>query len=288
MKKLLILSGKGGTGKTTIAAAFIRFADAKAFADADVEAPNLHLVSGITETAEQSPYYGSKIAVIDEELCDNCGVCIEKCLFDALYSDGKKVSVSTFSCEGCGVCSYVCPRNAVTLKDDESGIMSLYKGRKTFSTAELKIGRGNSGKLVSAVKTHLYKAAPNADLVIIDGPPGIGCPVIASMRGADLVLIVTEPSVSGISDLKRLMKTAAVFQTKIAVCVNKYDVSAEKTEEIKKFCDENGILFAGVIPYDKTASLMSNKGLTLADADNPARDSLKRVFDNTIDALNAS
>ena len=287
MKKLLILSGKGGTGKTTVASAFIKFADAEAFADADVEAPNLHLVSGISSEPEQSPYYGSKMAVIDEKLCTNCGACIDKCLFNAIESDGEKAVISSFSCEGCGVCAYVCPEGAVTLRDDESGVMSLYRGKKTFSTAELKIGRGNSGKLVNAVKMHLYKAAPDADLVIIDGPPGIGCPVIASMRGANLVLVVTEPSVSGISDLKRLMRTAAVFQTKVAVCVNKYDVSVEKTEEIKKFCGENGLLFAGVIPYDKSASLMSNKGLTLADANNPARDSLKSVFDKTMEALNS-
>ena len=181
MKKLLILSGKGGTGKTTAAAAFIRFADARAFADCDVDAPNLHLVAGVGGTPEQFDYLGSRKAFIDPEKCIGCGACVKVCRFDAIKKSESLCEIVPYSCEGCGVCAAVCPQNAVSLQDDVAGEVALFKGERVFSTAELKMGRGNSGKLVSEVKLALINAARNEDLAIIDGSPGIGCPVIASM-----------------------------------------------------------------------------------------------------------
>ena len=288
MKKLLVLSGKGGTGKTTAAAAFIRFARARAFADCDVDAPNLHLVEGNLGEPECFDYLGSHKAVVDPEKCVNCGACRAVCRFDAIGADGESHSVNEFACEGCGVCAAVCPQGAISLRDDVAGEVRLYRDGRVFATAELKMGRGNSGKLVAEVKSALLKNAPAEDLAIIDGSPGIGCPVIASMSGADLVLIVAEPSVSGISDLERILKTAAVFRTKAVVCVNKWDTSPEKTEAIERFCAENEIPYVGRIPYDAEASNAINAGKSVADIDCAASRALREVFDRVMGVLTGS
>lgn len=279
MKRLLILSGKGGTGKTTTAAAFIRFSQAKAIVDCDVDAPNLHLVM----TPEVSPvvtdFLGGEKAVIDPDRCIGCGLCESHCRFDALRRQKGVYEVNEYACEGCGVCAYVCPQKAVRLTEDVAGRKELYLDESVFSTATLKMGRGNSGKLVTDVKMAVLKHAPKTELAVIDGSPGIGCPVIASVNGMDLVLIVAEPSQSGISDLKRLVKTARTFQASLAVCVNKWDVSPEHTEKIKIFCGEENIPFAGMIPYDKNAALAVNAGKSIADIDCPAREALKNIYE---------
>jgi len=285
MKKLLILSGKGGTGKTTTAAAFIRFADAHAYADCDVDAPNLHLVTAAGGPAECFDYLGSQKAVVDPGKCLGCGTCMEVCRFGAVRKVEGICKIDEFSCEGCGVCEAVCPTSAVSLQDDVAGEVTLYRFPSVFATAELKMGRGNSGKLVSEVKLALTNAARGEHLAIIDGSPGIGCPVIASMSGVDLVLIVAEPSLSGISDLKRILKTAEIFQTKAAVCVNKYDASLESTEQIERFCADHPVPFAGRIPYDRQASLAINAGKSLADVDCPASHALREVFARTMKLL---
>lgn len=285
MKKLLILSGKGGTGKTTTAAAFIRFADAKATADCDVDAPNLHLVSEHKSVPEVTDFLGGDKAVIDTEKCIGCGRCAEICRFNAINKNDGEYIVNEFLCEGCGVCEYICSEGAVKLLPDVAGRKELYINDGVFSTATLKMGRGNSGKLVTDVKTAMLKNAPDTPLAIIDGSPGIGCPVIASVSGVDLVLVVAEPSLSGINDLKRLIDVAGTFGVKIAVCVNKWDVSPENTKEIKNFCDETGIPFTGKVPYDKNASEAINSGLSIADVECSARDALKEIFENTIELL---
>ncbi len=285
MKRLLILSGKGGTGKTTTAAAFVHMAKARAFADCDVDAPNLHLVAGVSGEPERRDFLGGQKAAVDENLCTGCGKCAEHCRFDAISLAGSKAQVLDYACEGCGVCQYVCPQKAVSLQEDVAGAQYLYKGERVFSTAKLKMGRGNSGKLVTAVKLALMKNAPQTELAIIDGSPGIGCPVIASVSGVDLVLVVAEPSLSGISDLKRLMKTAETFQTELAVCVNKWDVSPENTEKIQAFCRENQVAFLGKIPYDKTASQAINQGKNLAEVDCPGGRALREIYDKVIQML---
>lgn len=285
MRRLLILSGKGGTGKTTTAAAFIRFSNAKATADCDVDAPNLHLINARTEEPEVSEFFGGDKASIDPELCIGCGICASYCRFDALKENNGIYQVNEYACEGCGVCAAACPQKAVTLKVDAAGRKELYRKDGVFSTASLKMGRGNSGKLVTDVKMAMLKNAPETDLAIIDGSPGIGCPVIASVSGMNLVLMVAEPSVSGISDLKRLLKTTEVFQTPVAVCVNKYDTAPEKAEEIKRFCQDNGIPFVGFLPYDKTASKMINEGKSIADAECPLRDALWDVYQKVMELL---
>ncbi len=289
MKRLLILSGKGGTGKTSTAAAFIRFAGARAIADCDVDAPNLHLVISPQGEAEYADFIGGDKAHVDSIKCIGCGICRSHCRFDALTIENGRARVNEYACEGCGICRYVCPQNAVEMSADLAGRQALYRdGGKVFSTAMLKMGRGNSGKLVSNVKLAMIKNAPDTELAIIDGSPGIGCPVIASVSGMDLVLIVAEPSKSGFSDLERLAKTAKSFGTRLAVCVNRHDISPEMTESIRLFCADEGIDFVGCVPYDPAASRAINAGLSLADIDCPARDALRDIFNKLCNILELS
>ena len=287
MKRLLILSGKGGTGKTTTAAAFLHFSQAQAAADCDVDAPNLHLMLHPQGQPQRSTFLGGDKAAVDTNRCAGCGECLRHCRFSALTLEQGVCRVNPYACEGCGVCAYVCPEQAVALHQDVAGEKELYAeaGRSVFSTAALKMGRGNSGKLVTEVKLAMLKNAPDTQLAILDGSPGIGCPVIASVSGMDLVLVVAEPSLSGLSDLKRLVKTAQTFQTKLAVCVNKWDQSPQHTQQIKAFCQELDIPFTGVIPYDAAASAAINQGLSLAQIDCPARDALKEIYENTMKLL---
>ncbi len=279
MKKLLILSGKGGTGKTTTAAAFVRFAQARAVADCDVDAPNLHLVMGQAAKSTSEAFMGSEKAVADADACTGCGECARLCRFEAAKMEDGRCRINEYACEGCGVCARACPAGAISLQPDIAGTRELFTGENgVFSTATLKMGRGNSGKLVTEVKNAMEAAAPATDLAIIDGSPGIGCPVIASMNGVDLVLVVAEPSRSGRSDLERLVRTARTFRTDIAVCGNKWDASPENAFAIRSWCEEENIAFAGMIPYDKSASKAANAGKSIADIDCPARNALSEIF----------
>ena len=246
----------------------------------------MHLVSAQTVQPVISEFLGGDKAGIDPAKCVGCGLCQKHCRFEAIEEKNGRYTVNEYACEGCGVCDYICPQKAVTLRTDVAGRKELYLGETVFSTAALKMGRGNSGKLVTDVKMAMLKHAPDTPIAIIDGSPGIGCPVIASVSGMDLVLVVAEPSLSGISDLKRLVKTAKTFQAKLAVCVNKWDVSPENTCVIQDFCKEGSIPFVGKIPYDKSASRAINTGLSLADLDCPAGRALKDIYKNTIQLLN--
>lgn len=285
MKQLLILSGKGGTGKTTIADAFIRLSGAKAYADCDVDAPNLHLIVPHSSEAERANYYGLPKADINEQLCMECGLCIKNCRFDAILNRDA-YRVDQYACEGCGVCEAVCPAGAISLKPVVSGGLMLYKDDKVFSTAELKMGSGNSGMLVTEVKKRMKTAASDIDLAIIDGSPGIGCPVIASLAGVDMVLIVAEPSVSGITDMLRIIESADRFQLKTAVCINKFDSCLENTEKIEALCKKANIPFAGRIPFDPDVVQAINNSQSIIDMDCTAGKAAKVVFNNTVKILN--
>lgn len=285
MKQLLILSGKGGTGKTTVASSFIKLSGAGAYADCDIDAPNLHLVSSVgkDEKPSEKDYYGLPKASIDKSLCTGCGACMEKCRFGAIEETGGKYSVNPFACESCDVCRLVCPADAITLEPAKAGDLYLYRNpERIFSTAKLKMGSGTSGKLVTEVKKQLVRAAGNRGFAIIDGSPGIGCPVIASIAGADMVLIVSEPSVSGISDLERILKSAGTFGTKVAVCINKFDINRENTEKIEKYCEERNIPFLGRIPFDRKAVKAVNEGKTVTDIDCPSGRAVRKVYERAM------
>jgi len=277
MKQLLILSGKGGTGKTTIASAFIKLAQAKAYADCDVDAPNLHLAMHQAAAPQRHAYYGLPKAVIDPAVCIRCDVCRVNCRFDAIRVKGD-YAVDPFACEGCGVCKAICPVQAISLQPVVAGELLLYHRDAVFSTAQLKMGSGTSGILVTEVKKRLQEGAETADLAVIDGSPGIGCPVIASLSGVDMVLVVAEPSVSGISDMERIIQTAQQFQTKIVVCINKYDTNIKNAAKIEAFCQRWDICFVGRIPFDPEAVKAINKGQSIVDVDCPSGRAAAAVF----------
>lgn len=286
MKQLLILSGKGGTGKTTIASAFIKLADAKAFADCDVDAPNLHLVLDPFPKETISDYYGLDKAVIDPDRCTNCGICLDACRFKAIeIQDGQHI-VDPISCEGCTLCAYLCPEKAITMVQTKAGELKLYSNdRSHFSTATLSMGSGTTGLLVTQVKNQLKEVAQETEFAIIDGSPGIGCPVIASLTGADLALIVAEPSISGISDMKRIILTAAKLGVAVALCVNKSDTNDELSAKIETFCWKEGIYFAGKIPFDPMAVKAVNEGKTVIDYSCISGTAVRELYAKTVQML---
>ena len=293
MKQLLILSGKGGTGKTTVASAFVKLSQTQAFADCDVDAPNLHLVTQCTAAPQTDAYFGLPKAYIDPSNCISCGRCAYHCQFRAIEKIDGARRVNQFACEGCGVCAYVCPRGAIEMQDVQAGEMQLFiNPDNVFSTAQLKMGSGNSGMLVTQVKKRMRFGAKDAglnpDIAIIDGSPGIGCPVIASLSGVQLALIVAEPSVSGISDLERIIHTAEIFHVIPAVCVNKYDTNIENTDKIEDFCYRRDIPFVGRIPFDLEAVKAINSGETIVDRDCVAGRAVREIYEKTMTLLDVA
>lgn len=284
MKQLLILSGKGGTGKTTLASAFIKLSNAQAYADCDVDAPNLHLVMNQSSEPKRTDYYGLPKAEINTDVCNQCDLCRQNCRFAAIHAD-TEYKVDCYSCEGCGVCEAICPVGAISLKPARAGELRLYVNDAVFSTAQLQMGSGTSGMLVTEVKKQLKTAAKDAELAIIDGSPGIGCPVIAALSGVDMVLIVAEPSLSGISDMERIIKTAEQFQVKKAVCINKYDTNVANTEKIEDFCQKFNLPDVGRIPFDPDAVKAINNGQSIVDIDCASGRAARDIFAKTVKIL---
>lgn len=288
MKQLLVLSGKGGTGKTTVASFFIDVANAACFADCDVDAPNLHLVFQKFSKVSHKDFCGMPVAFIQPQVCTCCGLCAGHCRFGAIAGSGGNYAINPFACEGCGVCEAVCPAHAVQMLPDVAGELMLYKQKeeRTFSTARLRMGKGNSGLLVTDVKKQMLAHAPEkTQLAVIDGSPGIGCPVIASISGVDMVLLVAEPSASGLSDMERIVATAKGFEVAIAVCVNKYDTSPENTKKIEDFCQEENLAFVGKIPYDTHVVEAVNAGKSIAGVDCAASAAMRQVYNQTLRLL---
>ncbi|MGD1822264.1 MAG: 4Fe-4S binding protein [Pleomorphochaeta sp.] len=279
MKKVLVISGKGGTGKTTISSTLIDMLNIKALADCDVDAPNLHLVSSFDSSSlkYEDQYKGMDIYKINESECIKCGKCQQSCKFDSIDIVDGVFKINPLACEGCGVCEFVCPVNAISPVDNYVGVTQVFKTDKLFSTAQLTMGSGNSGKLVSQVKKNLDDNVEDEKIAIIDGSPGIGCPVIASLTGVDLALIVTEPSLSGLSDLKRIVKTAQVFKTKTAIVINKADLNNEVKEIIVKYINDENLYLAGEINYDNNVSKIINSKTSLANVNTPAANQLKQI-----------
>ncbi len=249
LKQLTVISGKGGTGKTSITAAFASLAKNAVLADCDVDAADLHLILK-PEIKKTIVFHGSKIAQIDKDTCTDCKKCYDSCRFDAI---DKNINLIQGACEGCGVCAYVCPVDAITMVDRDSGFAYLSETRfGPMAHAVLNTAEEASGKLVSLVRNNAKQLAKEneKDFILIDGPPGIGCPVIASITGVDLVLIVTEPTLSAIHDLERIQEVAHHFNIPSTVCINKYTINPENTKIIEKYCKTNNIPMVGKLPYD--------------------------------------
>ncbi len=277
MKELVILSGKGGTGKTSLCAAFAALArrDSAAgtlgkavFADVDVDAADLHLVLDPT-MRDRSDFIAGKVARIDAGRCLSCGRCASLCRFDAVRRDASG-TYRIESCEGCGVCVRACPAGAVSFTDRLCG--EWYRSDTRFGPlihARLYPGAENSGKLVTLVRAQAKgeAEATGAEFILTDGCPGIGCPVIASMTGADAVLAVAEPSLSGLHDLRRLAELAGHFKVPVLVAVNKFDINGELAREIKAACPSMGARFLGAVPYDPAVTRAQVAGLSVLEYD---------------------
>jgi MinD superfamily P-loop ATPase len=249
VKQLTIISGKGGTGKTTIAAALALLARQRVVADCDVDAADLHLILD-AKIQETERFHGGRSPVVDMEKCTECGVCTDLCRFGAI-NDGI---LDIVSCDHCGLCAFGCPEDAITMVEDHSG--DWFVSETPYGPlvhARLGIGEENSGKLVTVVRKKASEIAEQrgSDLVIIDGPPGIGCPVMASVAGVDMVLAITEPSLAGVHDLNRILDLAGHFHIPAKVCINKFDINSEMSSHIEHACQERGAEVISKLPFDR-------------------------------------
>ena len=279
MKKLTVISGKGGTGKTTFAANLAFLADNVVLADCDVDAPNMHLLMA-PEIIESESYHGAKLAVKNKRLCTDCGKCREICNFNAIVADNE---IEELKCEGCGLCVAICPENALKLVKSKTGEI-FYSNSLSgpMVHARLEIGAENSGKLVSRVKDEAENWAEEEGhyLLVIDGSPGVGCPVIASLGGADGALVVTEPSKTGISDMERIIEVVEHFSIPAYMVINKYDINIELTHYIADYCEDKNIPLWGKVPFDESVVAAMEKGELVVEYAPESRGakSLKKIW----------
>ncbi len=286
MKELVIISGKGGTGKTSIVASFASLAKNMVLCDADVDAADLHLIMNPT-IKDTHDFQGGNTAIIDKDKCTECGMCVDLCRWNAIDENYR---VDPLECEGCGVCVYFCPEKAIDFPLNTCG--QWFRSETRFGPmvhARLGIAEENSGKLVTLVRNEAKSLAEarGMDLILTDGPPGIGCPVIASIGGASGLLIVTEPTVSGKHDMERVSQLAAHFKVPAMVCVNKFDLNPEKAQEIEDFSVQKGLKVLGRIPFDPvfTKSMIQAKTVFEYDAQSEAAQSVKKIWQNVANEL---
>ncbi len=277
MKQMAVVSGKGGTGKTSIVASLAALARGRAvYADCDVDAPDLHLILQ-PQIRERREFFGIKRAFIDGSKCTRCDSCQDACRFEAI----RDFQVNPALCEGCGVCKLVCPADAVEMRECLAGYAYLSDTRfGPLAHAELLPGEEASGKLVAMVREMArdLAASRNLDLVLIDGSPGIGCPVIASLTGVDLALVVTEPTITGEHDLERILDVADHFGINTAVCINKYDLNPEAAQHIEFLCQERAVFVAGRLPYHPSVVEAMVLGRSVVEMGGPVADAISEMW----------
>ena len=271
MKEIVVISGKGGTGKTSITASFAHLGGKDVVvADCDVDAADMHLLM-MPDFAEEEDFFSGEIARIDQDACTQCGKCAEVCRFEAIpVIDGKYI-VEPLDCEGCGYCPRVCPTDAIVMEEQNVGKWYV-SGIKTGSImvhARLGIGAENSGKLVAKVKNEAKRIAEETGkkIVIVDGSPGVGCPVVSSLSGADFVILVTEPTVSGLHDLKRVYELVKKFRIKAGCIINKSDLNLQMTDEIESYLEQENIISLSHLPYDEAFTRAMTMGQTIVEYD---------------------
>jgi len=305
MKQLVVLSGKGGTGKTSVAAALAHLAAQETtivLADADVDAANLELVLAPTKLAEHV-FMGGQLAVIDPDRCTACGICAQTCRFDAIVppsfppacggEERGGYRVDPLACEGCASCVYQCPAEAIRTVEQQAGLW--FRSNTRFGPlfhAHLFAGQENSGKLVTMVKqqARLLALDEGRELLIVDGPPGIGCPVIAASAGADLALLVVEPTVAGVHDLARILGTVNHFGVPALVCINKADINPARADEIADYCRDQGVPVAEPVPYDDavTRAMVQGQPVTAYEPAGAVAQSLRGLWEQASASLRAS
>ncbi len=277
MRQVAILSGKGGTGKTTVTSSLAALAGRAVIADCDVEASNMPLL--LHPEIRERREFETRKAEIDHESCLQCGLCIEECRFHAI----RDFQVDPMKCEGCGVCAYVCPTGAARLKPRVSGYLYVSETRYgPLCHADLLPGESSSGRLVSLVRERARAVAleRGLDLILIDGAPGIGCPVIASVTGVDLGVIVTEPSMSGLHDMERALRLLRHFNVQPLIVINKYDLNIEIARRIREFCDEECVKVAALIPFDEAVVEAMLRGTPIIEYESKGRvsEELRRIW----------
>lgn len=282
MREYLILSGKGGSGKTSIAASFAVLAKNCVIADCDVDAADMHLLL-VPEQKKCEDFFSGWEPFFHNDKCVTCGRCADLCRYNAIEISGGKLKYDRLSCEGCGVCSDNCPSGSISVKKRFCGhIYESTTAHGTMVGARLEAGGENSGKLVSEVrkKAKYIANTTGAECIISDGPPGIGCPAISALSGVSKVLLVTEPTVSGYHDLERIYKLCNHFKVTANICVNKYDLNMNITDKVKEFATAKGASFVGCVPYDKSVTNAQMKARTVVEQnDSKAADSIKIIWE---------
>jgi MinD superfamily P-loop ATPase len=284
--QVTVISGKGGTGKTTVTASLATLFERPVIADCDVDASNLHLLLK-PSVKEKKPYFGQKIYEVDADACTGCGACETHCRFGAIRV-GDKAIIDPVACESCGVCRKICPSEAILPKDRPCGEVYISEtGFGPMVHARLDPGTGTAGKLVTMVREEAAKIAGKDGLVLIDGPPGIGCPVIASLVGTDIALIVIEPTISGYTDFKRVLAVARQFKAIPCVCINKYDLNEAYAREIMDYCAGSEVPVIGQIPYDREVfDCVRRSMIPVSCAGEKVKSSYLLLFDNLSQMIN--
>jgi MinD superfamily P-loop ATPase len=284
--ELAIISGKGGTGKSSISAAFATLNGKVVLADCDVDAANLYLLFN-PENYEEEIYISGHKAILDASLCTNCGLCIDHCRFDAITPGKDKVVISEIACDGCFLCSRVCPEDAITMYPNNKSRMysgSFRNGKMVYG--RLAPGEENSGKLVTMVREKARTLAKEYGIehIILDGPPGIGCPAISTITGVDKVIIVTEPTISGLHDMQRAVAVVHKSGRTPSVIINKFDINTEARDQINKWCEENSIAVAGSLPYDTrmVEAMVDACSINEYDPENRINEIIKNIWYNIL------